>query len=93
MDHVVLTVREAGANTRVAAVPVTADEVVLAVEADEAGYTFRVGETSLGTIERSFFSTERAGGFVGVYIGLYATGNGRPSHNRAHVRWFSYEPR
>nr|AXL05839.1 alpha-N-arabinofuranosidase [uncultured bacterium] len=91
MDHVVLTVREAGVDTRVAATPVTAAEVVLTVEADEAGYTFRVGETTLGAIERSFFSTERAGGFVGVYLGLYATSNGRPSGGRAHVHRFEYE--
>ena len=91
LDQVVLTIREAGTNTRVAAVPVKTDEVVLAIEADEAGYTFRVEDgISLGTIERSFFSTERAGGFVGVYLGLYATGNG---HDRAHVHWFDYQPR
>jgi alpha-N-arabinofuranosidase len=92
-DHVVLTVRDAGTSTRLAAVPVMADEVVLAVEADEAGYTFRLGGTSVGTIERSFFSTERAGGFVGVYLGLYATSNGHASNGRAHVHRFSYEPR
>jgi alpha-N-arabinofuranosidase len=88
LDQVVLTVREAGASTRLAAAPVAAD--VLAVEADEAGYTFRANGVSLGVIERSFFSTERAGGFVGVYLGLYATSNGRPSRNRAHVHWFEY---
>jgi len=93
-DHVVLTVREAGTSTRLAAAPVTSNEVVLAIEADEAGYTFRIEDgISLGTIERSFFSTERAGGFVGVYLGLYATSNGRPSNSRAHVHCFDYQPR
>jgi xylan 1,4-beta-xylosidase len=93
VDQVVLTVSEAGTSIRVAVAPVRTGEVVLTVEADEAGYTFRCDETSLGTIERSFFSTERAGGFVGVYLGLYATSNGRPSRNRAHIHRFTYEPR
>lgn len=90
---VVLTMREAGTSTRVAAVPVAADDVVLTVDADEAGYTFRHGEVSLGTIERSFFSSERAGGFVGVYFGLYGTSNGHASSNRATVHRFEYEAR
>ncbi|HEX6355664.1 glycoside hydrolase family 43 protein [Actinophytocola sp.] len=92
-DTVVLTVREAGTSSRVATMPVTENEVVLTIEADEAGYTFCHNETSLGTIERSFFSTERAGGFVGVYLGLYATSNGHPSGSRAHIRSFDYQPR
>lgn len=93
-DHVVLTVREAGTSTRLASTPLTADEVVLAIDADEAGYTFRLEDgVSLATIERSFFSTERAGGFVGVYLGLYATSNGRASNGHAHVSWFEYLPR
>jgi alpha-N-arabinofuranosidase len=75
---------------------VNADEALLAVEADEDGYTFRVSDgtrwISLATIERSFFSTERAGGFVGVYLGLYGTSNGRDSQGRARIHWFEYQP-
>ncbi|MFI7232679.1 glycoside hydrolase family 43 protein [Nonomuraea angiospora] len=94
----VLTVREAGTSTRRASVPVSTGEVLLAVDGDEAGYTFRVRDLtaaqwiSLATIERSFFSTERAGGFVGVYLGLYATGNGHAGDGRARVHWFEYQP-
>lgn len=43
-------------------------------------------------MRKSLLVTERAGGFVGVYLGLYATGNGRPSTGRAYVRWFGYKP-
>jgi alpha-N-arabinofuranosidase len=82
----VLTVRESGVPTRVAAAPVHG-EVVLEVEGDETGYTFRVGSTALGTVGRALLSTERAGGFVGVYLGLYASGGGR-----ARFGWFDYEP-
>jgi alpha-N-arabinofuranosidase len=94
----VLTVREAGTSTRLAAVPLPQGQALLAVEADEAGYTFHARHpdaeswTDLATVERSFFSTERAGGFVGVHLGLYATGNGRPGTGRAIVRWFDYQP-
>ncbi|KAB8194085.1 family 43 glycosylhydrolase [Nonomuraea phyllanthi] len=95
--QVVLTVREAGTSTRLASAPVTGGEaVLLAVEADETGYAFRCSDgtqwISLGTIERSLFSSERAGGFVGVRLGLYGTSNGRPSEGRAHVHWFDYDP-
>jgi alpha-N-arabinofuranosidase len=95
--QVALTVRDAGTDTRLAYAPVDAGEALVAVEADEDGYTFRLfGDhqwTNLATIERSFFSTERAGGFVGVYLGLYGTSNGRPSQGGARVHWFEYEPR
>ncbi|MEU6715849.1 glycoside hydrolase family 43 protein [Nonomuraea sp. NPDC046802] len=91
----VLTVREAGTSTHLAAAPLPAGEALLAVEADESAYTFRVQPpgtdrwVDLAAVERSFFSSERAGGFVGVYLGLYASGNGR---GRARVRWFDYQP-
>ena len=93
--QVVLTAREAGAAKRLAAVTVADSEVVLAVECDETGYTFRVDDgtwTTLGSIERSFFSTERAGGFVGVHLGLYGTGATESGAGEAHVDWFEYVP-
>jgi beta-xylosidase len=40
-----------------------------------------------------YLSSEVAGGFTGVYVGLYATGNGRPASAPAHFDWFDYEPR
>ncbi|MFF4835318.1 glycoside hydrolase family 43 protein [Streptomyces sp. NPDC001315] len=95
IPHVVLTAREAGTDTRLAAVAVADSEVVLAVDSDECGYTFRVKDrtwTTLGSIDRPFFSTERAGGFVGVHIGLYGTGNAEAGQSEAHIRWFDYAP-
>ncbi|MFC5830349.1 glycoside hydrolase family 43 protein [Nonomuraea insulae] len=94
--QVVLTARDSGTSTRLASAPSHAQESLLEVEADENGYTFRLSDgtrwTSLATIERSFFSTERAGGFVGVYLGLYGTSNGHASQSRARVHWFEYQP-
>ena len=89
--QVVLTAVEAGVATRLGAVPVADGEVVLSLDSDEAGYTFHVEDgtrSTLGSIERSFFSTERAGGFVGVHLGLYGTGDS----GEAQVRWFEYTP-
>ncbi|MET9971803.1 glycoside hydrolase family 43 protein, partial [Streptomyces sp. NPDC006356] len=92
--HVVLTARRAGSETRLAAMPVTRDELVLAVESDESGYTFHVedgtGTTALGSIDRPFFSTELAGGFVGVHLGLYGIGD--TGAGEAYVHWFEYGP-
>lgn len=93
--QVVLTAVEAGTATRLAAVAVADGEVVLAVDSEESGYTFRVQDstwTTLGSIERSFFSTERAGGFVGVYLGVYGTSDAEADAAEAHVDWFEYAP-
>lgn len=91
--QVVLTAVAAGSATRLAAVPVTGTEAVLAVESDESHYAFRVEDptsSTLGSIERPFFSTEQAGGFVGVHLGLYGTGG--TGEGEAQVRWFEYVP-
>ncbi len=96
--EVVLTVVEAGAGTRLATAPASGSDVLLSLDADESGYAFHVHDpianesTMLGTIERSFFSSERAGGFVGTYLGLYATSNGRASNGCARIGWFEYQP-
>jgi len=39
-----------------------------------------------------FLSSEVAGGFVGTYVGLYATGNGERASAPAAFDWFDYEP-
>ena len=37
-------------------------------------------------------STQVAGGFVGAYIGLYASSNGKPGENIANFDYFEYAP-
>jgi len=39
-----------------------------------------------------YLSSETIGGFTGTYVGLYATGNGRPSVAHADYDWFEYVP-
>lgn len=40
--------------------------------------------------ETRFLSSEIAGTFTGVYLGLYATGNGRPAKSPADFDWAEY---
>ncbi len=54
---------------------VTEQEICLHIKADPDQYAFYVGENDgicLGKLETRFLSSEVAGGFTGVFIGLYA---------------------
>lgn len=56
---------------------------------------FRIGDGEpqcLATAEMRYIATEVAGGFTGVYLGLYATGNGQDCQTPADFDWFRYEP-
>jgi alpha-N-arabinofuranosidase len=46
----------------------------------------------LATAATRYLSKEVAGGFTGVYLGMYATGNGRPCTAPADFDWFDYRP-
>lgn len=62
-------------------IPLGADEATLIVRADKLRYTFAVlihgEEVMLGTAQTRYLSSEVAGGFTGVMIGLYACGFNR----------------
>jgi alpha-N-arabinofuranosidase len=45
----------------------------------------------LGRCNSYFLSSETAGGFTGVYIGLFATGNGEKTAAKAYFDWFDYQ--
>jgi len=45
----------------------------------------------LGEGEARYLSSEVAGGFTGVYVGMYATGNGKRCQAPAQFDWFDYE--
>lgn len=72
--------------------------IYLYVQGDGASYSFWYGfgegERTLlaGGVDATLLSTTRAGGFVGVYVGLYASANGAASNNHADYRWFDYQP-
>lgn len=77
--------------------PLADGPVVLAVAATPLQYRFSfavAGATPVpfGSAECAYLSTEVAGGFTGVYFGLYASGTGKRSTVPADFDWFDYEP-
>lgn len=50
------------------------------------GDEFRIVEKA----DARFLSTQTVGWFTGVYVGLYATGNGKASGVPAVYDWFEY---
>lgn len=79
-----------------ATAPCPPGPVVLGVEGTATvwKFTYRIGSTTvvLGEGETRYLSTEVGGAFTGTFVGLYATGNGRPCQNAARVDWFEYRP-
>jgi xylan 1,4-beta-xylosidase len=70
--------------------------ILLKVTADSRNYHFAYGreggmEKMLASGECKYLSSEVAGGFTGVYLGMYATGNGRDSSVPADFDWFEYQ--
>lgn len=71
-------------------------DVVLRISSTDREYQFwaqKEGETAalLGTASTKDLSTERIGGFTGVFIGLFASGNGTANANPADFDWFDFE--
>jgi alpha-N-arabinofuranosidase len=65
----------------------------IAANKNEYKFSYSVGGDSvreIGSGETRYLSSEVAGGFTGVYLGMYATGNGRKSLVPAEFDWFSY---
>lgn len=70
-------------------------DVVLSVKALPLSYEFFYQSPhgrakSLGTALTWDLSSEKIGGFTGVYIGMYATGNGQTNTVPADFDWFQY---
>jgi alpha-N-arabinofuranosidase len=67
------------------------------IEADLLTYRCGYKTTSqevrtLGVAETKYVSAEVADTFTGVYIGMFATGNGERSQATAYFDWFEYHP-
>lgn len=72
-----------------------AGDIVLSVDASPLAYEFSCQPAKgpikkLGTALTCDLSSEKIGGFTGVYVGLYATGNGQKSTAPADFDWFEY---
>jgi alpha-N-arabinofuranosidase len=91
-----LVQRRAGQEDILGEKPVSGRRLYVKVEAFEQDYGFffatnpEVWETLAEKAEGRILSTDVAGGFVGAYIGMYASSNGRESENVADFDWFEY---
>ena len=70
--------------------------VILRVSATEPEYRFWIQQDGtaaelIGAAPTKALSTEVVGGFTGVFIGMYASGNGSRNANPADFDWFDYE--
>lgn len=76
-------------------IPLKNDKVYLRIESDKELYSYYYSTNSkdfekLSDMDVRFLSSETAGGFTGVYIGLFAqSGN---NHSHADFDWFEYVP-
>lgn len=70
--------------------------VSLRIKGETSTYSFQYAQgdddfTEIEKVNSRYLSTETAGGFTGVYVGLYATGNGKPAEAAADYDWFEYK--
>ncbi|MFA6404325.1 MAG: glycoside hydrolase family 43 protein [Salinivirgaceae bacterium] len=68
-------------------------DVILKIAATDLEYQFWVQEEGkkdelLGTATTKEIATESIGGFIGAFIGMYASGNGSTNTNPADFDWF-----
>ncbi|MGK7397605.1 MAG: glycoside hydrolase family 43 protein [Candidatus Cyclobacteriaceae bacterium M3_2C_046] len=78
--------------------PLKADKVKLKITADPREYQFwwaRPGSqdyASAGKALSQYVSTELASSWSGVFIAMYASGNGHQAESKARFDWFNYQP-
>lgn len=70
--------------------------VMLMIKGDRSAFAFLYyqgnGEPKeIQKVEPRYLSSETVGGFTGVYVGLYTTGNGKASTANADYDWFEYK--
>ncbi|MDR1918784.1 MAG: glycoside hydrolase family 43 protein [Tannerellaceae bacterium] len=94
--RVALRVRVGSLSYTAAEQAVTGSRIRLKIEGTPLQYTFYFAEpnkqqyTALAQLDTRYLSTEVAGGFTGLMIGLYASSNGKPSQAKAYYDWFEY---
>ena len=70
--------------------------VTLRVKGERTSFKFSYSQgngefTDIESVDAKFLSSETVGWFTGVYVGMYATGNGKKSKEIASFDWFEYE--
>jgi alpha-N-arabinofuranosidase len=75
--------------------PLKPGPVKLMIKGERTKFRFLVAQGNepfkeLQSVSSKFLSSETVGWFTGVYVGLYATGNGKASSSPADYDWFEY---
>jgi len=75
---------------------IQAGDIILRISSTELEYKFWTQKEGfaaelIGTLTTRDVSNERVGGFTGVFIGMYASGNGKASVNPADFDWFDFQ--
>jgi xylan 1,4-beta-xylosidase len=87
----------AGVETELAARVCAGERIYLKITGNEQEFGFFYGssermlEILAEPVDGRILSPDVAGGFVGSYVGLFATSNGAPCRNRADFDWFEYK--
>ncbi|MFE5317745.1 glycoside hydrolase family 43 protein [Paenibacillus sp. NPDC056579] len=90
--------RKAGEEAVLASLPMTASKLYFKVEAIGQAYSFYYAmeqEQWLPLVESAdgtLLSSDVAGGFIGAYMGMYASSQGEHSSHAADFDWFEYVP-
>jgi len=81
-------------SAEVACAELAVGPVELSIKSDKTTYRFLAGSpgslAELAKAETRYVSTQVAGGYTGVYFGLYATSRGAESVGKAYFDWFDY---
>jgi xylan 1,4-beta-xylosidase len=81
-----------------AEIPLAPGAVQLRITGTRPHYRFSFSQggadfSEIAKINTRYLGTEVTGGYNGVVIGLYATGNGKPCTAPADFDWFDYQPK
>jgi alpha-N-arabinofuranosidase len=84
-------------NQVIKQMPLPDGAIEIMVKGDKKIYSFYYKSSNgkaveIGKLNTRFLGTEVSGGYNGVIIGLYATGNGSPALANADFDWFKYQP-
>ncbi|HVZ35721.1 MAG TPA: hypothetical protein VG963_25015, partial [Polyangiaceae bacterium] len=89
--------RVAGVSKLLGQAPLSAGAVLLHIESFPDRYAFSASDGQgtlheLGSAPTAPLSSESAGGFTGVYLGMFATSGGSAEMPVADFDWFEYLP-
>jgi xylan 1,4-beta-xylosidase len=90
--------RDKGRESLLGEQPIVGGRVYFKVEAYGQDYSFYTGASPgawqpiAEAVDGRILSTPVANGFVGAYLGMYASSNGQPCENWVDFDWFEYLP-